>query len=154
MIPLKAGDFVWTSFPYEQSPNMPGPVRHAACVIGVFTPRDAASITSAPLSSRGLVVAVYTTSRVGRFEGALPVGVLGVSVDAARRSGQSVPFLIDVRKRAWIPFDRRFFPEIDSPGHGVIGPAGPQLFRRIVDEYRRINERHRELVVDLGPLRP
>ncbi|WP_169728830.1 hypothetical protein [Salinarimonas rosea] len=129
-------------------------MRHAACVIGVFTPRVAAAVTTAAVPAEGLVVGVYTTSRVDRFEDATPVGVLRVSIESARRAGQAVPFLVDVRKRAFLPFDRRFFPDIDAHGHGVIGPAGPRLFKRIVAEYRKVNERHPELIVNLGPLRP
>jgi hypothetical protein len=54
-IPLRSGDFVWTHFPYESNPDVPGPIRHAVCVIAVFTQRDAGIATSAPVPSRGLV---------------------------------------------------------------------------------------------------
>lgn len=153
-IPLRAGDFVWTLFPYEAEPDSPGPIRHAACVIAAFNRRDAAIATSAPATIRGLVVGVYSSSQVEKFGGALPIGVIQVNAQKATRTGGQTPFFIDVRKRAFIPFTRRFFPNIDSPGHGVIGPADRGLFNEIVRQYRLINERHPELIVNVGPLRP
>jgi hypothetical protein len=58
IIPFKSGDMVWTSFPFEQQPDSPGPVRHAACVIAAFKPREAAIATSAHISPCGLIVGV------------------------------------------------------------------------------------------------
>jgi hypothetical protein len=153
-IQLKSGDFVWTNFPYESDPDAPGPIRHAACVIAVFSQRDAAVATTAPVPSRGLVVGVYTSSQVEKFGNALPVGVIQVAAERATKSGEQSPFFIDVRKRAFIPFTRRFFPEIDSPGRGVIAPADKGLLKEILRQYRLINERHPEVVVNVGPLRP
>ena len=43
---------------------------------------------------------------------------------------------------------------IDAPGHGVIGPADKGLFKEIVRQYRLINDRYPESIVNLGPLRP
>jgi hypothetical protein len=63
-IPLRSGDFVWTYFPYESDPDVPGPIRHAACVIAVFSQRDAVIATPAPVPIRGLVVGVYTSSQI------------------------------------------------------------------------------------------
>jgi hypothetical protein len=153
-VPLRSGDFVWTLFPYESEPNSPGPIRHAACVIAAFNQRDAVIATSTPVTSRGLVVGVFTSSQVQKFGDALPLGVIQVSAQRATRTGGQAPFFIDVRKRAYIPFMRRFFPDIDAPGHGVIGPADKSLFQEIVRQYGLVNERHRELIVNVGPLRP
>jgi len=151
--PLRSGDFVWTLFPYESEPDLPGPIRHAACVVAVFTQQAAAIATSAPVTSRGLVVGVYTSSQVQKFGASLPIGVIQVTTERATSTGGQSPFFIDVRKRAFIPFTRRFFPEIDAPAHGVIGPADKGLFREIVRQYRLINERHPESIVNVGPLR-
>lgn len=60
-VPLRSGDFVWTLFPYESDPDVPGPIRHAACVIAAFNQREASTATTAPVSSRGLVVGVYAS---------------------------------------------------------------------------------------------
>jgi hypothetical protein len=153
-IPLRSGDFVWTLFPYESEPDIPGPIRHAACVIAAFNRRGAAVATSSPVTKSGLVVGVYTSSQVEKFAGALPIGVIQVSAETAIRTGRQAPFFIDVRKRAFIPFTRTFFPEIDLPGHGVIGPADKGLFKEIVRQYGLINQRHPESIVNVGPLRP
>lgn len=153
-IPLRSGDFVWTQFPYESEPDVPGPIRHAACVIAVFRQRDAGIATPAPVPSRGLVVGVYTSSRVEKFGEALPIGVIQVPAERATQSGGQSPFFIDVRKRAFIPFTRKFFPELDKPGVGVIASADKGLLKEILRQYRSINERHPESIVNVGPLRP
>ena len=87
-IPLRSGDFVWTLFPYESDPDVPGPIRHAACVIATFNQREASAATTAPVSSRGLVVGVYTSSQVEKFGDALPVGVIQVTGERATVFGQ------------------------------------------------------------------
>lgn len=153
-IPLRFGDLVWTHFPYESDPDVAGPIRHAACVIAVFSQRDAGIATSAPVPSRGLVVGVYTSSRVEKFGDALPVGVIQVSAERATKSGDQSPFFIDVRKRAFIPFTRKFFPDLDKPGFGVIAPSDKGLLKEILKQYRLINQRHSEAIVNVGPLRP
>jgi hypothetical protein len=153
-IPLRSGDFVWTHFPYESDPDVPGPIRHAACVIAVFSQRNAGIATPTPVSSRGLVVGVYTSSQVEKFGDTLPNGVIQVSAERATKSGDQSPFFIDVRKRAFIPFTPKFFPELDKPGFGVIAPADKGLLKEILRQYRLINERHPEAIVNVGPLRP
>jgi len=153
-IPLRAGDFVWTLFPYDTEPDSPGPIRHAACVIAAFNQRDAAIATTAPVRRRGLVVGVFTSSKVEKFGNRLPTGVIAVTAQRAMRTGGQTPFFIDVRKRAFIPFTRRFFPDADSPGHGVIGLADKGLFQEVVRQYRLINDRYPEAISNVGPLRP
>jgi hypothetical protein len=91
---------------------------------------------------------------VQRFRSDPPVGVIPVAEERAIRTGGQSPFFIDVRKRAYLPFTRRFFPEIDASAHGVIGPADRGLFKEIVRQYRLINERYPESIVNVGPLRP
>jgi hypothetical protein len=83
-----------------------------------------------------------------------PIGVIQVHAFKAAEAGNQSPFFIDVRKRAFIPFTRRFFPEIDSPGHGLIGPADKDLLRQIIKQYQLVNDRHSDLIVNVGPLRP
>lgn len=153
-IPLRSGDFVWTLFPYDTEPDSSGPIRHAACVIAAFTQRDAAIATTAPVQSRGLVVGVFTSSQIQKFGDTLPIGVITVTAQRAMRTGGQSPFFIDVRKRAFIPFTRRFFPDIDLPGHGVIGPADKGLFQEVVRQYGLINDRYPEAISNVGPLRP
>ena len=151
---MRSGDFVWTMFPYDTEPDSPGPIRHAACVIAAFTQRSAAIATTAPVPMRGLVVGVFTSSQIQKFGDTLPIGVIAVTAQRAAQSGGQRPFFIDVRRRAFIPFTRRFFPDIDAPGHGVIGPADKGLFQEVVRQYRLVNERHPEAILNVGPLRP
>ena len=68
--------------------------------------------------------------------------------------GNAKPFFIDVRKRAFLPYVEQFFPDIERPGHGLIGPVDRALWAEIVRQYKLVNERHAELIVNLGPLRP
>jgi hypothetical protein len=93
-IPLRSGDFVWTLFPYESDPDVPGPIRHAACVIAAFNQREASAATTAPVSSRGLVVGVYTSSQVEKFGDALPVGVIQVTGERATKNGDQSPLCV------------------------------------------------------------
>jgi len=106
------------SLPYESDPDVPEPIRHAACVIAVFSQRDAGIATPTPVPSRGLVAGVYTSSQVEKFGDTLPIGVIQVSTERAIKSGDQSPFFIDVRKRAFIPFIRKFFPSLISLASG------------------------------------
>jgi hypothetical protein len=108
--------------------------------------RDAGIATSAPVASRDLVVGVYTSSQVEKFGDALPVGVSQVPAERATRSGDQLPFFIDVRQAS--------VPELDQPGSGVIAPADKGLLKETFRQYRLINERHPEAIVNVGPLRP
>jgi hypothetical protein len=153
-IPFNSGDIVWTNFPFEEQPDRPGPVRHAACVIAAFTRGQASVATSAPVDSLGLVVGVYTSSQVQKFGDALPIGVIQVKLDRANRIGDQKSFFIDVRKRAFMPFARQFFPEIDGSSHGLIGAIDRGLWDQVRKQYKLINDRHPELIVNVGPLRP
>jgi hypothetical protein len=108
-IPFRSGDFVWTRFPFENDPDEPGLVRHAACVIAAFSQQQAGAATSAKIPARGLVVGVYTSSKVKKYGDALPVGVIQVGREQASRLGDQVAFFIDVRRRAFLPYTRKFF---------------------------------------------
>jgi hypothetical protein len=91
---------------------------------------------------------------VRKFGDALPIGVIQVKPDRANRMGNQKPFFIDVRKRAFVPFSKPFFPEIDSPNHGLIAPVDHGLLDEVLRQYKFVNERHSELIVNVGPLRP
>ena len=153
-IPFKAGDMVWTNFPFESSPDRPGPTRHAAVVIGAFEQRSAPKSIAAPIPRQGMLVGVYTSSQVRKFGDALPVGVIQVSPDRAASSGNAKPFFIDARIRAFIPFTGAYFPDIDKPEHGLIGSLDKGLWKKVIEEFQKVNERHREQIVSVGPLRP
>jgi hypothetical protein len=152
-IPLHAGDFVWTRFPYEDDPDNPGPVRHAACVIAVFNPRIARVATTAPVSSRGLVVGVYTSSQVEKFGDTLPIGVIQVPTIRAGQAGEVAIFYrrsqagIHSPYAAVLHWDRQ-------PWTRTHRSADKSLLKQIIKQYQRVNDRHGDLIVNVGPLRP
>jgi hypothetical protein len=113
--PFEPGDFVWTNFPFEADPNHPGPGRHAVLIMATFGTREAAQISAKPAPKRGIAVAVYTSSQVGKFGTNPPIGVIPVPVDRALKSGNRTAFFIDVRKRAFMPLSTEYFPELDRP---------------------------------------
>ena len=77
---------------------------------------------------------VDTSSQVEKFADTLPIGVIRVPAFRASQAGDQGLIFIDVRKRAFIPFTRQFFPEIDRPGHGLIGPADKGLLKQIIKQ--------------------
>jgi hypothetical protein len=97
---------------------------------------------------------VYTSSQVEKFRDTLPIGVIQVPAFRAGQAGNQSPFFMDVRKRAFIPFTRQFFPEIDGSKYGLIGSADKGLLKQIIKQYQLVNDRHNDLVVNVGPLRP
>lgn len=105
------------------------------------------------VDSRGLVVCVYTSSQVQKFGDVLPVGVIQISQGLATRSGNQKSFFVDVRRRAFLPFSKAYFPDIDRPDHGLVGTINRTVFSEIVRQYRIVNEKHPDLIVNLGPLR-
>jgi hypothetical protein len=152
--PFEPGDFVWTNFPFEADPNHPGPGRHAALIMATFGTREAAQISAKPAPKRGIAVAVYTSSQVGKFGTNPPIGVIPVPVDRALKSGNRTAFFIDVRKRAFMPLSTEYFPELDRPGFGIVGRADKGLFAEARRQFILVNERHKEMIVNLGPYRP
>jgi hypothetical protein len=123
-------------------------------VIACFDRIHAGATTARAVDSQGLVVGVYTSTQVGKFEDRHPLGIIQVSADRAGASGNRKAFFIDVRKRAFLPFAQPFFPDFGKPGQGLIGPVDRGLWAEIVRQYKLVNERHPELIVNLGPLRP
>ncbi|MCG6204752.1 hypothetical protein LPW26_08900 [Rhodopseudomonas sp. HC1] len=75
-------------------------------------------------------------------------------MDRARQNNNTRAFFIDTRVRAYLPIHEAFFPDIDTPHHGVIASIDQGLFKRVVEEFARVNERAPEQIVTLGPLRP
>lgn len=150
---MRAGDFVWSMFPFDDAPESPGPARHVALVVAVASPN---ALMRSALGGRAtdIVVCLYTTSRIGRFEAELPVGVVPVSLELARRHDQQVPFLIDTRRRAFLPPTSNFFPDIGAANGGVIASIEAQLFSRVKEAMKRVNDRHRHHITNAGPLRP
>lgn len=151
---FRGGDMVWSYFPYTEAPDVPATVRHAAVLVGAFSANQASRMLGRPVPAYGAAVAVYTSSQISKFGNSIPVGVIQVPYDRAKRNNNNSPFFIDTRVRAWLPIDKRFFPDLDSSDHGVITSIDAGLFRRVQEEYARVNQRAQEQIVNVGPLRP
>ncbi|WP_147407782.1 hypothetical protein [Rhodopseudomonas palustris] len=152
--PFRRGDMVWSYFPFAEAPDIPAAVRHAGVIVGVFTPNEAARLAGRHLPAYGAAVAVYTSSQVQKFGDQLPIGVIRVDLDRARQNNNAKAFFIDTRVRAYLPLHKAFFPDIDAPNHGVIASIDAGLFKRVVEQFARVNARAPEQIVTLGPLRP
>jgi hypothetical protein len=107
-----------------------------------------------PAPAYGAAVAVYTSSQVKKFGDNLPIGIIQVPVDRAQQNKNKSAFFIDTRIRAYLPIHKDYFPDLDAPDHGLIASIDPGLFRRVMEEFARVNERAREHIVTVGPLRP
>ncbi|MBR0962058.1 hypothetical protein [Bradyrhizobium japonicum] len=152
--PFRHGDMVWSYFPFAETPDLPARTRHAAIIIGAFSAIDASKMLGHPAPACGAAVAVYTSSQVRKFGDNLPIGIVQVPLDRARQNKNNSAFFIDTRVRAYLPIHKDYFPDLDAADHGLIASIDPGLFRRIMQEFARVNERAREQIVTVGPLRP
>lgn len=143
--PFRRGDMVWSYFPFAETPDMPARTRHAAIIIGAFSATDASNTLRRPVPAYGAA---------GKFDDNLPIGVIQVSLDRVRQNRNNAAFFIDTRVRAYLPIHTDYFPDLNAPNHGLITSIDPGLFRRIMEEFARVNERAREQIVAVGPLRP
>jgi hypothetical protein len=84
--PFRRGDMVWSYFPFAETPDIPARTRHAAIIIGAFSATEAFRMLGHPVPAYGAAVAVYTSSQVKKFGGDLPIGIIQVSLDRARRN--------------------------------------------------------------------
>lgn len=145
---------VWSYFPFAETPDTPARTRHAAIIIGAFSAIEASKISGHQAPAYGAAVAVYTSSQVRKFGDNLPLGVIQVPLDRARQNKNSSAFFTDTRVRAYLPIHNDYFPDLDAPDHGLIASIDSGLFKRIMVEFARVNDRVREQIVTVGPLRP
>jgi hypothetical protein len=153
-VPFRRGDMVWSYFPFAETPDVPARTRHVAIIIGAFSVAEASRMLGRPVPAYGAAVAVYTSSQVKKFGDGLPIGVIQVPVDRARQNKNNSAFFIDTRVRAFLPIHKDYFPDLEAPDHGRITTVDSGLFRRVMEEFARVNERAREQIVAVGPLRP
>src|SRR5262245_56484431 len=104
--PFRRGDMVWSYFPFAETPDMPARTRHAAIIMGAFSATEAAGMLGRSVAAYGAIVAVYTSSQVKKFEGKLPIGIIQVPLDRARRNKNNSAFFIDTRVRAYLPIHK------------------------------------------------
>jgi hypothetical protein len=49
-----------------------------------------------------------------------------------------------------MPLSTEYFPELDRPGFGIVGRADKGLFAEARRQFILVNERHKEMMVNLG----
>jgi hypothetical protein len=129
-------------FPFgpPDPPDQPGPVRHIAYVLATN------STPKVPM-----LLLAYTSSGPWRGAGGrLPLGVMELEAAAARTVGQK-PFHLDLRCLAQVPLTRRWFPDLERPGHGIVGTASTRLQQRIDALLSELVARNRHLIEIRGP---
>jgi len=151
---INLGDFVICNFPFENAPAEPADARHIAFCAGIYDRKRGSEAARRLVPTAGLFVGLYTSSRIDKFSGRHPVGVLGVSAARAQLMGQEVSFYLDVRRRAWMPLTTDWFPELNEPHLGRIGRADRKLIADVGEQMRLIAVRYPEQIVNLGPYVP
>lgn len=110
--PYKRGQFIWTMFPQDESPKMPGPKRRVALNLGLGRSQDGTLMHRV----------VYTTTNPISQER----NKTRIENPLAASLGQ-IPFTIDSSRVARIPATANFFPDIHLPDRGVLGHAPRHL---------------------------
>jgi hypothetical protein len=137
--PFRDGDFVWTNFPEREDPLRPGPLHVSYVLIAGDAPSGVFS-----------VMAAYTSSR--QWPSELPFGVHRFDRLQAERFGQSRPFVLDLRRIAYLPVTAAWFPHLETEGRGVLGRAPEPLRATLLREANELFRRRKELLERLGPL--
>lgn len=116
----------------------PGPL-HVAYTLAV----------AAVAGGYGAMVA-YTTSQT--WAGALPQGVLAFNSEGAARLGQARPFVLDLRRLAYLPLTATWFPRVEEAGAGVLGRAPRAVRDRVNAIMAELVKRRPETLSRSGPL--
>jgi len=132
--------FVWCQFPYLEEPLRPGPKEHVAYVADVRQIRGKAHLT---------VMAIYTTTSPWQEGVKLPLGIIPIESEIARRMKQK-SFVMDARKIAFIPVNSAFFPRMATPDKGVIHTASRRFHEHVQNTLMQLAKRP-DLVVTVGP---
>jgi len=94
----------------------------------------------------------YTTSQP--WVGPKPPGVRSFTRAEAAGMGQDKPFTVDLRRMAFVPVTREWFPLLNTADHGVVGRAPKQLRQELEATAMQIFSRHPQNVEQFGPLWP
>lgn len=140
--PFQLVDFIVCNFPYQETPDQPGPEPHICLCLGT-------------MRSHGgelAVVAAYTTTQPWPVDTAKPRGVRSISLEQAKRMGQHKAFVIDLRRIGFMPPTEAFFPRLTHADRGRIG-SNPALANKFLEELNDLLSSP-GVVVQLGPLRP
>lgn len=136
-VPFPKGSFVWTNFPFgpPERPDVPGPVRHIAYVLGFQA-----------VASGLQVLLAYSSS--GPWRGRAPSIPLGVVefTDAEAKPLNQRAFHIDLRCLARVPPTAVWFPDLASARRGVVATAGARLQERLLRVANDVATRSPELI--------
>jgi hypothetical protein len=138
--PYRAGHFVWSAFPERENPARPGP-RHIGYV----------ALTTGSERFHAVFLA-YTTSRP--WTGPKPLGLYTFDRDSAAAMGQPRAFTLDLRRMAAVPVTTEWFPDLNTPDHGIVGRAPEWRRVELEDTAKMLFRRSPEIVERLGPLWP
>jgi hypothetical protein len=135
---LQQGVFVWCAFPEREAPSRPGPI-HVAYTLAVAAVADGYG-----------VMAAYTSSQPWAVP--LPHGVIAFDSTEAAALGQARPFVLDLRRLAYLPLTAAWFPRLAAQGAGVLG-RGPKALRdRVNAMAAELAKRRPEGLSRSGPL--
>lgn len=142
-LPYLPRQFVWCRFPFSENPKQPGPDNHIGYILDFAQRQDKINLT---------IVTLYTTSKILEPGAPVPVGLIPISADMAQKMNQ-VPFVLNAKRVAFIPGDKRFFPYMDEPDHGIVYRASITFDDRVRQEIAKVMKRP-EFLEYLGPDAP
>lgn len=142
-LPYKPRQFVWCQFPFMEEPIRPGPKEHVGYVADIRQLGGNAHLT---------VMSIYTTTTPWEPGVKLPLGLIPVEPAMAQKMNQA-GFVMDVRRVAFIPVNRAFFPRLGEPEKGIIYTAAERFHHLVQNTLVKLAKRP-ELVVKLGPDAP
>ncbi len=116
----------------RENPARPGPL-HLAYTLAV------SGVTG---SSQLSALCAYTTSQPWPG-GAMPLGVRAFDRQEATSLGQARPFVMDLRRLAFVPIAPAWFPQLDLPGGGIQGHAPKALQRPLMQTATELLTRRR-----------
>jgi hypothetical protein len=80
--------------------------------------------------------------------------MVSFSAEEAATFGQQRPFVLHLWRVAYLPITPAWFPNLATPGHGVVGSVPRKLRLEFEARTGEVFTRHLAEVERLGPLRP
>ncbi len=131
---IAEGAFLRVLFPTSERPREPG-LLHIGYCLAVRPP---------------LLLVAYTTSQPWPAGVPVPFGVRNFSAAEALAPNQSRPFRLHLNRQARVVLSKRWIPDIDRQGQGVVAAAPPDLRDELLGMALELEKRHRASVERLG----
>ncbi len=131
---ISEGAFLRVFFPTSGEPREPG-LLHIGYCLAVRPP---------------LALVAYTTSQPWPAGVPLPFGVRVFTRAEALALNQGRPFRLHLNRQARIAVSKRWLPDLDSPGQGVIAMAPAALMDELFRLALELEKRHRLGIERLG----